>query len=100
MTRALLLLPLLLAAVTGSELYYCDTVTPSHVVTPQPSPLASHRRPEDILLSLCPPKLKDPIKSTRKNLLIVINVLTYQTIYKDDNQVAQMSKSKKQHISC
>ena len=25
----------------------------------------------------------------------VINILTYQTMYKDDNQVAQMSKSKK-----
>ena len=24
-----------------------------------------------------------------------INILTYQTMYKDDNQVAQMSKSKK-----
>ena len=79
MTRALLLLPLLLAAVTGSELYYCDTVTPSHVVTPQPPPLASHRRPEDILLSLCPPKLKDPIKSTRKNLLIVSTLDGYIT---------------------
>ena len=53
MTQALLLLPLLLAAVTGSEQYYYDTVTPSPVVTPQPPPLASHRRPEDILLSLC-----------------------------------------------
>ena len=79
MTQALLLLPLLLAAVTGSEQYYYDTVTPSPVVTPQPPPLASHRRPEDILLSLCPPKLKNPIKSTRKNLLIVSTLDGYIT---------------------
>ena len=32
--------------------------------------------------------------------ILHVIIFIYQTIYKDDNQVAQVSKSKKQQISC
>ena len=59
--------------------YYEDVITPSPLVTPQPPPLVGNKRPEDILLSLCPPKLKQPIKSIKKNILIVSTLDGYIT---------------------
>ena len=44
--------------------------TPLPYVTPQPPPLAGNRRPEAILLFLCPPKLQQPIKSVKKNMIV------------------------------
>ena len=38
-----------------------------------------HRNPEDILLSLCPPKAAKPIKQNKKNLLIVSTLDGYIT---------------------
>ena len=71
----------LMVLVTNSsnDQYYYDTVTPVPVVTPQPPPLASHKKPEEILISLCPPKLNNPIRSHRKNLLIVSTLDGYLT---------------------
>ena len=76
-----LLLIQLMVLVTNSsnDQYYYDTVTPVPVVTPQPPPLASHKKPEEILISLCPPKLNNPIRSHRKNLLIVSTLDGYLT---------------------
>ena len=79
---SLLLFTLHIVAVSPSDKqpqYYEDVVTPLPYVTPQPPPLAGNRRPEDILLSLCPPKLKQPIKSVKKNLLIVSTLDGYIT---------------------
>ena len=76
----LLLLSLHIVSPADSQpQYYEDVVTPLPHVTPQPPPLAGNRRPEDILLSLCPPKLQQPIKSVKKNLLIVSTLDGYIT---------------------
>ena len=63
---------------SGDESYYPDMVTPRPSVTPQPSS-SLHKTSEDILLSLCPPKLDKPVQSSSKNILIVSTLDGYIT---------------------
>ena len=78
--RSLALLLVTLCLVTGDDIYYPDHVTPRPTVTPPPSsPSSVHKTSEDILLSLCPPKLDRPIQSSGKDILLVSTLDGYIT---------------------